>query len=239
MSDPISPEMQQQLNVPTDLDKVPQFVDSADHADPRQQTIDKLGGIDAHMMNDNYGDYLKPDETKALLQKMQQNPKDPLIDQMNEVVRGRIAQKQVAPMTPEQWEATRQYAGDVTLKNADPTALEKIGGDAARKIGTDAFDNLYGKHQKYLVQQPKGNPNTPENDAALKAMPLVAPKGAEGAPIRSAPKQVKAATGNGPQFANSLLDIVRGAGQVGASQQKTGRQVNDELFARILAGKGS
>ena len=230
--------MQQQLNVPTDLDKVPQFVDSADHADPRQQTIDKLGSIDQHIMNDNYGDYLKPDETKALLHKIQQNPKDPMIDQMDEVVRGRIAQKQVAPMTPEQWEATRQYAGDAALKTAAPEHLEKLGGDAIRKIGTDSFDNLYGKHQKYLVQQPKGNPDTPENDKALQEMPLVAPTRSEGASSRSAPKATKAAEGAGPQFANSLLDIVRGAGQVSEQQKKTGRQVNDELFAKILAGRG-
>ncbi len=240
---PISTEMQQQLNVPTDLDKVPQFVDSADHADPRQQTIDRLGRVDEKMLSaynnpDEYGTYLQPNERKALVKKFQENPRDPLINQMDEVVKGRIAQKQVAPMTPEQWEATRQYAGDAALKTAAPEHLEKIGGEAIRKIGTDSFDNLYGKHQKYLVQQPKGNPNTPENDKALQEMPLVAPRGAEGAANHRAPKTTRAAEGSGPQFANSLLDIVRGAGQVGEQQKKTGRQVNDELFAKILSGRG-
>lgn len=235
---PISPEMQQQLNVPTDLDKVPQFVDSADHADPRQQTLDKMDTIDQHLQNDNYADYLNPDEAKQVQQHQQKSPNDAYLHQMVDTVHGRIVQKVVPPMPPEQWEALRQYAGDATLKNVAPEHLAKVGGDVVRKIGTDSFDNLYGKHQKYLVQQPKGDPNTPENEAALKSMPLVAPGSAEGASKGSGPKAVKGGSGPSSQFANSLLDIVRGAGQVSDQQKKTGRQVNDELFAKILAGRG-
>ncbi len=235
MADPISPEMQQQLNVPPDLDKVPKFEDSVDHADPRQKTLDGLGQIDAHLLNDHYEDYLSDGEKKTVRDHQKNGPTDPTLNQMLDTVHGRIAQKVVPPMPPEQWQALRQYAGDVALKNAAPEHLAAIGGDAARQIGTESFDNLYGKHQKYLVQQPKGNPGTPENAAALKSMSLVAPNVTEGA---SKPKAVKGGNAPSSQFANSLLDIVRGAGQVGAQQQKTGRQVNDELFAKILAGRG-
>ncbi len=232
MSEPISPEMQQQLNVPTDLDKVPKFESSSDHADPRQQILDKMGNIDAHLLNDNYEDYLSPEEAKAVHEHQQKSPNDPFLHQMLSTVHSRIAQKLVPPMPPEQWEAIRQYAGDAALKNAAPEHLAAIGGDAARQIGTESFDNLYGKHAKYLVQQPKGK----ETD--IKTTPLPSTPKAEGASNKSAPKTVKPADGPSAQFANSLLHIVRGAGQVGEQQQKTGRQVNDELFAKILAGKG-
>lgn len=197
--------------------------------DPREATINALHGIDAHLMNDSVLEHLKPEETKQL-QEMHKTDPNGAYDKAMQIATPRLIQKLVPPMAPETWQGLRAFAGDQAVNRAEPGSVKSAEDAAAlREIGMKSFDDTLGKHAKYVVQQPKGVEVTKTTVAAAPAAddlpPLVAPK------RLAAPQKTP-----GSQFARSLLDIVRGASEVGGQQQKTGKSVNDALFAKILAG---
>ena len=194
--------------------------------DPRERTMQALHGIDAHLMSDSVQEHLKPEEVTRLRELHKSKP-DEAYAQAMALGTPRLVQKLVPPMEPEAWQGLRQFAGDSAVKRAGPGSIKSPADEAAlREIGMKSFDDTLGKHKKYVVLQNKATPQpVPQEPRLEDAIPLVAPK-----------KLAAPAGAPGSQFARSLIDMVRGASQVGAQQQKTGRNIKDDLFAKILAG---